>query len=86
MNIFDCTTIDGGIRRDHHFTASVLAIAKGDEEAAAVVLIAIGAKREWATMQPRKRNEHSHQITGFAQKFQMTIGERCDVGCRQGGR
>src|SRR5579871_1167169 len=80
VNVFNCAAVDGGLRSNHHFTASVLAIAKGDEQTAAVICFAIGTKWERATMQPCERNEHSHEVTGLAQKFNVAIGQSCDVG------
>src|SRR4029077_14516218 len=79
VNVFNRAAVDRGLRRDHHFTAGMLTIAKGNKQAAPVVALAVRAKRKRTAAQPGQGNEHSGQIAGFAQKFQPAVGQCRDV-------
>ena len=79
VNVFNRAAVDRGLRRDHHFTAGVLTIAKGNKQAAPVVALAVRAKRKRAAAQPGQGNQHPDQIAGLAQKFQAAIGQCRDV-------
>ena len=69
VNIFDRAAIDRGLRRDHHFTASILAIAKGNEKAAPVVALAVRSQRKRAAAQPRQETRTPTRYPGSPRNF-----------------
>ena len=69
VHIFDRAAVDCCLRRNHHLTAGVLAIAKGYKQTAPIVSLAVGAKRKRAAAQPCQGNQHSGQVAGLAQEF-----------------
>ena len=68
------------MRRNHHFTPGVLAVAEGEKQAATVVAFSIGAQRERAAPQPRQRHQHSNQVAEFSQTLEVAIGQCSHVG------
>jgi len=48
MDIFDRAATDRCLRRNHHLTPGILAVAEGEKQAAAVVALAICPQRERA--------------------------------------
>ena len=81
-DIFDLTV--GGIclRRDHHFSAGIFAIAEGEEEAFAAVPFVGGGEtmRKSTVFEAHESGEHAEYVSCFAPALEFSVGHFAGVG------
>ncbi len=70
-----------GVRSDQHGAAGVLAVVKGEKEAAAGVPLGffVGTQMECAALELHQADEDSEQIAEMTQRFEGAIGECTNV-------